>query len=103
VSNFEIPLTPTPQIFNFQLAGVELRLSWVWNPVAVCWVLDILDKLGAPLVTGIPVVTGVDLLGQFRHLGIAQAIVVQTDNNPNAVPTFSNLGITSHCYLFELT
>ncbi|MNT70290.1 hypothetical protein D3C72_2086560 [compost metagenome] len=60
--------------------------------------LDIADANNAPLVSGIPLVTGVDLLAQFRHLGFAGRLWVQGADNPDDVPTYEDLGIGSHLY-----
>lgn len=62
------------------------------------WVLDIADSANNPLVQGIPLVTGCDLLQQFGHLGIGGALWVLTDGDPMAVPTYHNLGSLSHLY-----
>jgi hypothetical protein len=43
-------------------------------------------------------VTGADLLEQFGYLGLNFALVAQTDNSPDTVPTFDNLGTTGHLY-----
>jgi hypothetical protein len=62
------------------------------------WVVDINDRFGAQLVNGIPLVTGCDLLSQYRHLGFSGQLRVQTDDTPDDVPTFANLGEKSHLY-----
>jgi hypothetical protein len=96
---YEIPLTPNPQTFTVAMAGKNYQLTVQWrDAVEGGWVLDIADSLGNPLVQGIPLVTGADLLAQFAYLGIAGQLRVQTDNDPDAVPVFGNLGATSHLY-----
>lgn len=62
------------------------------------WVVDITDRTGLPMVNGITLVTGCDLLAQYRHLGFNGQLRVQTDDAPDAVPTFVNLGNQSHLY-----
>ena len=97
---FEIPTSPQPQVFDISLAGTtyRIRLSWNSTPDGGGWVADISDDLDAPIVQGIPLVTGTDLLAQLRYLGIGGGLIVQTEGNPNAVPTFANLGAQSHLY-----
>jgi hypothetical protein len=95
---FEIPLKPTPQTLAITLAGVQYRLTVRWNWVNDSWVIDISDTNSNPLVTGIPMVTGADLLEQFAYLGFGGQLIAQTDNDPSAVPTFTNLGTTGHLY-----
>lgn len=65
------------------------------------WILDILnssDKPGRPIVCGIPLVTGANLLEQYSHLGISGELWVATDADPDAVPTFDNLGQAGRLY-----
>lgn len=95
---FEIPLSPTPQRFSIQLGTVTYRLNVQWNESAAVWVIDIHDANDVPIVNGIPLVTGVDLLAQYVYLGFGFQLVCQTDHNTDAVPTFDNLGDTSHVF-----
>jgi hypothetical protein len=50
------------------------------------------------LVSGIPLVTGVDLLAPYAYLGFGGELLVATDGNTAAVPTYANLGTGSHLY-----
>lgn len=100
MSVFQIPLRPRAQTFSIALAGVTYRLTWRYNSAAGCWMLSIADANGVRMASNIPVVTGRDLLEPFRYLGIGGAIVVQTDNDPDAVPTYANLGRDGKVYFF---
>ena len=51
-----------------------------------------------PVVTGIALKTGIDLLGQFAYLNFGGSLYVQTDFDPLADPNYQNLGSTSHLY-----
>ena len=96
---YEIPLSPTPQSFSITLGGVSYRITVKYqNTDMGGWFIDIADSTGAALVNGIPLVTGADLLGQYKHLGFSGALRVQTSNNPDAIPTWENLGTQSHLY-----
>lgn len=95
---YEIPLSPTPQTFTITLAGVIYQMTVKWNWVNASWVLDIADASGNALLVGIPLVTGVDLLEQYGYMGFGGQLVCQTDNDPDAVPTYANLGTTGHLY-----
>jgi hypothetical protein len=68
------------------------RLRFKWNGPANCWVVDVLDVAGNPVVAGLAVVTGADLLEQFGHLDLGGQLIAQTAHDTDAVPTFSNLG-----------
>lgn len=95
---YEVPLTPAPQSFSIPLSGVTYRMSfqWIESDISSGWVMNIADSDGAPIANGIPLVTGVNLLGQYEYLGFVGGLAVQTDHDPNAAPTFLNLGDTSH-------
>lgn len=96
---WEIPLSPIPQQFRVLLGTVRLHVTVAWRNVGGAgWVLDIHDMTDTPLVQGIPLVTGCDLLAQYAHLGIPGGLYVSTDGDMDAVPTFTNLGIDSHLY-----
>ncbi len=95
---FEIPTQPTPQRFTITLAGVDYRITQRWNTFSSCWVIDIADAGDTPIVSGIPLVTGADLLESFAYLDIGGQLIVQTDHDTDAVPTFDNLGSTGHLY-----
>lgn len=97
VSVFEVPLNGQPQSLAITLGNVPYRLTVQWRN-ACGWVLDIATIGGAPLLQGVPLVTGADLLAQYRYLGIAGSLFASTDADPNAVPTYANLGTASHLY-----
>lgn len=101
MATYEIPLNPQPQRFRTTLLGVEYQLTVKWCSAASCWVLDIDDQDAVALVHGIALVTGVDLLRQFQHLGFGFELWVVTDFDQDAVPTFANLGLTSHLLAVE--
>lgn len=98
MSDYEIPLTPNPQRFSISLAGNQYGINLQWNRFSQAWVIDISDSNGSLLAAGIPLVTGVDLLQQYAYLEIGGSLFVQTDNDTLTMPTFDNMGITSHLY-----
>lgn len=99
---FLIPLTPTPQRFGITLAGRDYRLTTRYrNAPGAGWTLDIADNSDVPIVLGIPLVTGANLLDQYPHLGFGGRLFMQTLDDPDAVPTFDNLG--TEALLFWVT
>jgi hypothetical protein len=99
MTTFEIPLTPQSQQFLITLSGMQYQMSVTWrDAVSGGWFLDIADAGGNQIVSGIPLVTGVDLLAQYAYLGINGQLWVATDGNPTAVPIYQNLGVASHLY-----
>ena len=95
---YEIPLSPTPQQFRIALGPNEYELRFTYQNVPEGgWVMDITDSVTSePLVCGVPLVTGADLLAQYAYLGIPGALYATTDGNPDAKPVFANLGTTAH-------
>lgn len=95
----EIPLEiGVPQSFTVTLAGKRYlaKLQYRDDPMGG-WVLDLYDAgTNAAILTGIPLVTGVDLLEQYAYLRFNGGLWVQTSHNqeinPDTVPTFENLG-----------
>lgn len=98
MQNFEIPLTAQPQTFTIALVSVQYQFTLAWRDTdGGGWFLDIADASGNALLSGIPLVTGVDLLAQYGYLGFGFELWVQTDA-ADAPPTFTNLGTQSHLY-----
>ena len=93
----EIPLSADNQIFSIQLAGQSLRMRLLYRDSAG-WVLDILNSNSQPLVNGIPLVTGVDLLAPYAWLGFSGGLWVVSDDEAQTCPGKTTLGNTSHLY-----
>lgn len=98
-SYFTIPLQPQPQTFSITLGGVSYNLTFKYQNVDMGgWCLDIADQNSVPIVQGIPLVTGANLLAQYAYLGFTGTLWVQTQSDPDAVPTFENLGTDGQVY-----
>ena len=94
---YEIPLTAEAQRFAIQLAGVVYQMTLQWrNNAQGGWVLDIADATGAPIVLGIALVTGADLLAQYGYLGLGGALYVLNSASGDDAPTFADLGTDTH-------
>jgi hypothetical protein len=97
-STFEIPLTPAPQTFFVSLVGTQYQFTLQWRDTTNGgWVLDIADASGITIISGIPLVTGADLLAQYKYLSFGFELWVQTDA-ADVPPTYTNLGSTSNLY-----
>lgn len=94
-----IPFTNVPQEFEITLADRELILVNKWNEPSQCWLIDIIDAVtGNPIVAGIPMVTGCDLLEQYAYLGLNGQIIIYTDGDELSPPTLTNLGVEGNAY-----
>lgn len=96
ITPYEIPLTPMPQLFSIALNNIQYTILLQWCDPANCWKIDIQDVNGVNILAGIPLVTGVDLLQPYKYLNFGGSLVAQTDHDINAIPTYDNLGVTSH-------
>jgi hypothetical protein len=99
----EIPLVPsTAQTFTVTLVGITYTFTIQWCPPAACWILNIGDLNNVPIVFGIPIITGTDLLSAFGYLDFGFQLIATSDFDNDAVPTFDNLGLTGHLYAVVL-
>jgi hypothetical protein len=97
--SYEIPLISQPQTLTVSLGGVEYVLHVYWSPQLGAWILDLFDSSSNDIATGIPMVTGVDLLGQLQYLGVGGALIVQSSGaDALAPPTNTNLGQVAVLY-----
>jgi hypothetical protein len=90
------------------MGGTTYALHFKFNRIMQAWVMDIRDASDQPIggaggLDGIPLVTGTDLLGQFRYLAIGGGIpmivmTIAVGHSPDEVPTFQNLGIDGHLF-----
>lgn len=93
-----IPLIPQNQEFDISLAGTTYHLRIKWNSVSLCWVLYIEDSQRNPILSGVSLVTGCDLLEQYGYLEFDGAMVVQSTNDVNLVPDEDTLGSTGNLF-----
>ncbi|WP_336764158.1 phage baseplate plug protein [Asaia sp. VD9] len=99
-SFYEVPLVSAPQSFSTDFNGSTYSLRFTFQNVDQGgWLLDIYDTSANPIVVGIPLVTGADLLAQYAYLGLGVSLYLVTDGDSDAVPTFADLGVASHLYL----
>mgnify|MGYP004423317931 FL=1 len=91
----EIPLSPDNQQFRVLLGNTTYTLRIIWRDAAG-WIMDVMDSGGAALLSGVPLVTGVNLLEQYPQLGINGALLVGCDVGAPDEPTKTNLGTYSH-------
>lgn len=101
ITAFLIPTIPAAQTFKVQLSGTVYTFTLIYrdDPGGEGgWVLDIGDSLNNPILRGIPLVTGADLLAQYEYLGFGGQLIVATSSNPGDVPLFTNLGSDANLY-----
>lgn len=85
---YEIPLRSGNQKFNVTLGKTIYKLRLIYRIDE--WYLDILDTSEKPLITGLLICPGVDLLEQYKH--IIPYSLYATNSNPDELTTFDSLG-----------
>ena len=87
---YTIPLTPEPQSFGITLGGKEYRLTMRWFvEEETGWHLDIQEPdAAAPIILGIPLVAGCDLLEQYAYMDFGGELWIDGE----LPPTLENLG-----------
>jgi Domain of unknown function (DUF6983) len=99
---WEVPLKAAqPQSITVTLSGVTYGMNFKWFEQARSWIVDISDVNNNPILLGVPLITGADLLEQYKHLGFVGSLWCATDGDPAAQPNFSTLGDTAHLYYVE--
>lgn len=87
------------QRFDITLSNIQLTMVNRYNAKIESWVIDILDGVtGQLLIPSMPLVTGIDLLGQYKYLGIPGQLIVSTIGDFGAVPNLENLGKQSNLF-----
>lgn len=93
-----IPLTTVPyseQTFKLTLGekNLNIKLNLQYHDLVGDWTAKITDNTtGEVLVDTMPLVCGVDLLGQFPHMGIGHAWVIPTEDTTLEMPDNETLG-----------
>ncbi|MGC4125013.1 phage baseplate plug family protein [Enterobacter sp.] len=96
----EIPLTPDNQRFSIALGGKSWHMRLLWRDVAG-WVLDLFDADNEPVITGVPLVPGVNLLAQYPYLPFDGVLAVGTVTGAPEYPTQYNLGTAAKFYYVQ--
>lgn len=85
---YEIPLNNGNQKFNIRLGGVQYKFQLIYRVKS--WYLDIFDTGENPLIAGLPLVMGDNLLIQHQHIIKGSLYVLNTNEDENQA--FSDLG-----------
>ncbi|MDC9622778.1 hypothetical protein PSI22_14310 [Xenorhabdus sp. XENO-7] len=95
----EVPLQAGNQQFDIQLGGINYRMQLQWRDCAG-WILDIMQTNSEPIVTGIPLVFGVDILEQHSYLGFNGSLVFYCDDLKNETNR-EELGSSQRLYFVQ--
>ena len=84
------------QTYSVTIPGENRNITFIvtqsWNAQANYWVMGIYDKTVAPIVLGIPMLCGHDLLGQYAYLDIGSLYVENIGDPSIEEPDSENIG-----------
>lgn len=91
---YEIPLTPSSQTLTIAINThtYYITINWIGN----AYVVNLYDGLKNPILLGIALVTGMDLLKSYAYLALGFSLFIKTDVNKYLIPTYDTLGVSSH-------
>lgn len=96
---FKVPLNPFPETFSVTINNVDFNAVTRWNAVQQCWVASVQDANSVPILQNIPLIPGVDLLGQFAYLAPGVKLSTLVDYDAAAAPKYAELGTTANVYV----
>jgi len=85
---YEIPLNNGNQKFSTRLGGTQYKLQLIYR--VDTWFLDIFDNTENPLIAGLPLLMGDNLLIQHQHIISGSLYVLNT--NEDEIQQFTDLG-----------
>lgn len=100
VEVFRFPLVNVGQRFNINFGGQAFTMTCRWNQQSPAWEVCFFDaNTGQPLLSCLPLVTGLDLLSQVRYQKVVSGqLICFTDGDITAPPTEQNLGSEANLY-----
>lgn len=98
-TTYLVPLQAIAQTFVVNLISTNYTFTVKWNDSDQAgWVLDIADSTQNPIIAGLPLITGADILSGLEYLELSGSLFVYTNGDANAIPTFENLGTDCNLY-----
>ena len=96
---FEIPLKPFAQTISIQLGAIDYNITVYWNDAPDGgWTIDFFDANANPILCGLPMVTGANLLAQYSYFNFGGVLFCGTDGDLSIPPTYTDLGTTAHLW-----
>lgn len=94
MATYEIPLSTGNQKFNVQLNKVSYKLQLIYR--LDTWFIDLMDGAENPIILGLALNPGIDLLEQHQHL-IKGSLFVANSNKDES-QAFYDLGSKIQLY-----
>jgi hypothetical protein len=90
-------LNPYGESFDVVINNRSVTMRTKWNDALGVWCLDLGNSSDDWLIRNLALVTGDDLLGQYKHLGLGFALYAYVDGGEGD-PDSENLGTDGHLY-----
>lgn len=98
MSVYQIPLYPGAQQFLVTLDNKTLQIRLIWREAeGGGWFIDFLDVNEIPILCGIPLRCGHNLLGQYEYLGLGK-MQAMINNDDRRDPTYEDMGNNLELY-----
>lgn len=95
---YEVPLSRGSQSFTLELEKTyQFVIVWREGVEGGGWFLDVSDDAGSPLVLGLPLVVGTNLLDQFSYLELGE-LWVELDGREDRALVYDDVGTTARLY-----
>ncbi len=78
----EIPLKASNQEMDISLGGVIYHLRIKYNEYSG-WMLDVMTQSRTPVLSGIPVIHGIDIFEQYRYMGLNGLLIFYCEKPEN--------------------
>lgn len=92
MAQYRVPLSEGAQSFAISLGDFQYMLTLVFRDAeGGGWFLDMVRADGSGQIYGIPLVLGVDLLAQHKHLGFG-GLFAQMEGGAGRYPTYEDMG-----------
>lgn len=92
----EIPVSNKNQQFDIQLGGGRYRIRLVYRQFCG-WVADMMDQAGTDIFTGVPLVSGTDILEPYRYMGFNGSLIFVCDETAGEL-SLSEFGRKNRLY-----
>ncbi|WP_405470296.1 phage baseplate plug protein [Morganella morganii] len=96
----EIPVSNKNQTMDIVLGGKAYHLEFTHNQYNG-WIIDIYSHSREVLAQGIAMLAGIDLLEQYKHLGINGALIFLC-NDQGKENSYDELGVGNRLYFLNM-
>nr|WP_242452421.1 hypothetical protein [Morganella morganii] len=96
MNTIEIPVSIKNQQLDIRLGGKYYRIRLVYRQFCG-WVADMMDQAGTEIFTGVPLVSGMDILEPYRYMGFNGSLIFVCDETAGEL-SFSEFGRKNRLY-----